>query len=62
MVTREVKRVGRLGNYIRLNVQIPYSLDMEIRRVCEVTGQSKVDAVTEAIRYWLNTQYGMGVK
>ena len=59
---KQVKRVGKFGDMAALNVWILYSLNTELESVCAVTGQSKGDAVNEALRYWLNAQYQMGVK
>ena len=60
--TKVTKKLGKDGNMAALNVWIPYSLSTELDRVRILTGQTKGDAVTEALRYWLNAQYQMGVK
>lgn len=59
---RKVKRVGKHGDMAMLNVWILYSVNTELEGVCLTTQQTKGDAVNEALRYWLNAQYQMGVK
>ena len=57
----KIQKVGKGGNMVNLHVWILYSQNIELEKVCHVTGQSKGDAVNEALRYWLNAQYKMGV-
>jgi len=59
---KATRKVGKDGNMAALNVWIPYSLSVELDKVRQLTGQNKGDAVTEALRYWINAQYEMGVK
>ena len=61
MNTTQVKRKGRFGDMAALNVWINYSMNQELERVCGIIGLSKGDATNEALRYWLNAQYQMGV-
>lgn len=60
-MSTERQKVGKGGNMVNLHVWILYSQDAELEQVCRITGQSKADAVNEALRYWLNAQYKMGV-
>lgn len=62
MQDREIKRVGRHENMAVLHVWIPYSLSLEIDEVRRIISLSKGDTIAEALRYWLNAQYQMGVK
>lgn len=63
MVTQvKVRRLGKREDMAALNVWILYSINAELDHVCEQTGQTKGDAANEALRYWLNAQYQMGVK
>ena len=59
--SKEVRRLGKAGDMAALNVWIRHSLNTELGQVCSVTGQTKGDAVNEALRYWINAQYRMGV-
>jgi len=60
--TTQIKRKGKFGDMAALNVWILYSLNTELESICVVTGQTKSEAVNEALRYWINAQYQMGVK
>lgn len=57
-----VRRLGKAGDMAALNVWIRHSQMKELEEVCRITGQKKGEAVNEALRYWLNAQYQMGVK
>jgi len=57
-----IQRVGKRSDMVNLHIWIPVSINRELDSVRLITGQTKTDAITEALRYWFNAQYKMGVQ